>query len=88
MKTFIKDPYADKDYTFDWSAWLGTDELASVAFEVGTGLTLSKIVFEPDKAHVWVAGGTEGQSVIVSCKVETVGERKDKKSVLFIIQQE
>ncbi len=88
MKSFTKDPYAYKDYTFEWGDWLGTDILSSVTIECETGLTLDKITFTSTSAKVWVAGGTEGSSLIVSCKIETTNGRRDKKSAIFHIKEE
>lgn len=86
MKSFDKDPFAYKDYTFEWGDWLKTDELSSVTIECDTGLTLDKITFTATSAEVWVSGGELGDTLSVSCKIETTNGRKDKRSAVFHIK--
>ncbi len=84
-----QDPAAIKDYTFDWSEWLGTDTIATHIVTVDTGLTLESDSLTADLQSivVWLSGGTSGQVYDVSCQITTAAGRTDKRSVKIRIAE-
>lgn len=81
MNGYVKDPNAVLDYTFDWSAWLGTDTIASKTVTVPTGITLDSSSFTTTAVTAWLSGGTAGTTYTVSCKIVTAGSRTDERSI-------
>jgi hypothetical protein len=82
---YYKDPDAELDYAVDWSAWLGTDTIASAVWEVRpAGLTIGTGAKAPTTvagvATVWLSGGTSGTVYLVSCRVTTATGRVDDRS--------
>ncbi len=78
---YYKDPDAALDYGVDWSAWLGTDTIASAVWTLPAGLTQPR----PSSvaggiATVWLAGGTSGVTYTVTCRVTTAAGRIDDRS--------
>ena len=62
-----KDPAEALAYTADFSAELGTDTIASVAWTVSAGLTKDQETFTTTLATVKVSGGTLGQVYEADC---------------------
>ena len=84
--SFVKDPGATLDYTWDWSSWLsGGDVLSSVSF-LAPGLSVVSFSNTGSSATVFLSGGTSGVSYPVSCQVTTVGGRVDERTVLVQVQ--
>jgi hypothetical protein len=66
-----KDPGATLDYLFDWSAFLGTDAIASVTASA-VGVTVVGVPsFSGKVTTVWLAGGTLGQSASFTVTITT-----------------
>lgn len=79
---FRKDPSAELDYTLDWSAWLGTDTIATSTWTVPSGLTQPKdATSTATAATVWVGGGTPGQKYTVTNRIVTAAGRADERSI-------
>lgn len=90
MATYKKDPNAVLDYTFDWSAWLLplSDTIASVTWIVTSGLTTSSPTNTTTTATVFVAGGVDGNTEKLTCRIVTANGRTDDRSVdLKIVQR-
>lgn len=81
MKTFVKDPNALLDYTFDWSDWLGDDTILSVTATLATGLTQENLTSSSTAATVWISGGEAGKSYDVTCEITTNGGRTDRRTI-------
>ena len=84
--TFTKDGAATLDYTVDWSAFLGTDTIATAVVTTPAGLTELSEVTTPTKVTVWLSGGTVGQSYTVVCRITTVAGRIDERSILIRVR--
>ncbi len=79
--SYYKDPDAELDYAVDWSAWLGTDTIASAVWTLPTGLTQPRpSSVDGAVATVWLAGGTSGVTYTVTCRVTTAAGRIDDRS--------
>lgn len=82
MRTFpYKDPSATLDYEFDWSDWLGDDQILAYEIIVPAG-----IVLEPNHSQslgvvtYWISGGTANTTYEIVCEIETVLGRIDQKT--------
>lgn len=91
--TIVKDPEADLDYSWNWSAYLAKvgDSLASVQFIIegeDTLLTQHDAGFAGSLAIVWLAGGTAGKTYRVTCRITTtnVPSRRDDRSIFVKVK--
>ncbi len=72
----LKDPSAKLNYTFDWTAWLGTATIASASMSI-TGsdavLTYDNVVVDPTAKMVTarLLAGTPGVTYRVTCHIVT-----------------
>lgn len=87
MTTFKKDPNANIDYTFDWTAYLTplSDTIASVIFVGDPGLTVSRISFNTLTATCYVAGGQLNSNLNLRCQITTTAGRVDDRSITLKI---
>ena len=76
-----KDPQAVKDYTLDWSVWLGTDTITSSVWDVPAGLVKDSHGNTNTLATVWLSSGVPGKTYLVSNKIVTAGGRTDVRTI-------
>ena len=84
-----KDPQATLDYTFDWTDYLAAlpDTISSAAnsatFTIDTlsGITIAAQSNTSTKATVWIAGGINGATAMVTSTIKTAGGRTDERSI-------
>ena len=68
----IKKPIgASLDYTIDWTDWLGTDIIASVAWVITGSVTTSSNTHTDKTATIWLTGGTLDETCVVKCTITT-----------------
>ncbi len=84
---FIKDPNAVLDYTFDWSAWLGADTIASSSMIVDTGITNSSDSNDTDSATIWLSGGTAGTEYKITNRITTAAGRTADRTILITVKE-
>ena len=87
--TITKDPNAHIDYPFDWSAWLADVEdtlnpAGCIALINGED---SDLITNVDPDAVWVEGGTVGETLQLTCRINTTGGRTDDRSVWLKIKE-
>lgn len=84
-----KDPDAVLDYTFDWSDWLGLDNIASHSFVLAGGVVVDASVGQTKTVTAWVSGGTLGQVAELTCRVVTTNNppRTDDRTLFLNITQ-
>jgi hypothetical protein len=88
IPTFVQDPEARLDYTWNWAPWLtgNDDTISSATVFVPDGLTADG---EPlvDEAVVtqMVSGGALGSSYKMTCRITTDGGRINERSIYLII---
>jgi len=82
---FEKDKDALLDYTADWTAWLGADDLDSVTWIVPAGITKTAESNNTKIAIIWLEGGTFAELYPVICRIVTVAGREDDRTMLFKI---
>jgi hypothetical protein len=86
-KTYIKDPNAVLDYTFDWvndpdGRWLQVGEtISSHVITVDIGLIKDSDSESSGLVTVWLSGGTAYTSYTVACKIVTSEGRTDERSI-------
>lgn len=83
LKQFTKDPQATLDYTVDWSAWLGTDTIATSTWVLDAGITQANASLSGAQATVWVSGGVAGHMYSVTNRITTAAGRTDDRSILI-----
>lgn len=83
----LKDPDATLDYQVDWTEWLNGDVIVSATFDIGQGLTKVSETSTDTAATVWVSGGSDGDSVMVTCHVITQAGRQDDRSFRLIVRE-
>ena len=76
-----KDPSAVLDYSFDWSAWLGTDTIDSSSWSVPTGITKTSDSHTFITTTVWLSAGTVGTNYEVVNTIITAGGRTDQRTI-------
>ena len=86
-RSFVKDPDAVLDYEWDWSAWLGTDTIASHTVTAATGLTVDTSEATTTAVTAWLSGGSVGASYAVTCHVVTAAGREDDRTATITVQE-
>ncbi len=61
-----------RNYTFDWTSFLGSDSIASSSV-TATGLTVSGTTFDTNSVDVIVQGGTDGTVARITNTITTAG---------------
>ncbi len=84
--TYLKDPQAELDFTFDWSPWLATGEtITGYVITPDTGITVAPsgkaTVQDGGRITVWLGGGTAEQRYSVACRVTTTAGRVDERTL-------
>jgi hypothetical protein len=88
MDQFTKDPSAVKDYTVDWSTYLGADTILTASWVVPSAITATSPTKTSTTATVWISGGVAGDTYQVTSRVTTAGGRQDDRSFLLTIQEQ
>ncbi len=83
---FLKDPNAELDYTWDWSAWLGTDVIEDIAVTTPAGMTEVSEANNDTAVTVWLSGGTSGTIYEVTCQIMTLAGRVDERTIYLNVQ--
>jgi hypothetical protein len=91
LKWPAKDPGATKDYDLDWSAWLGSDTIASStwsALPAGSALVMSNPSFVSPITKVWLSGGTLGQTYVLENTITTAAGETEVRRVSILIKKQ
>lgn len=89
MSTYIKDPDATLDYTFDWSSWLEDGETISTqTVTTPAGITEDSVAASTSAVTVWLSGGTAGTTYSIACKITTDNspQRIDERTIKIQIK--
>lgn len=81
-----KAPAENLDYGFDWSAWLGTDTLATSTYTVPTGLTAGTAANTSTGTTQYMSGGALGQDYIVKNAITTAAGRTAERSAILQVR--
>lgn len=84
-------PGAMLDVYWDWSAWLGTDTIASFTVTATNGLSLSSVAQNAGKVVAWVspaASVPDGTTYTAVCGIVTnsTPARVDSRVIKFVVQ--
>ena len=86
-----KDPEADLDYRFDWSAWLDTDTIVTStwAAQAGSGFTLHDDSIEDNtETIVWISGGVVADSRWgVTNTIVTAAGRTEERTLMIKVEE-
>jgi hypothetical protein len=91
LKWPAKDPGATKDYDLDWTAWLGSDTIASstwAALPAGSALVMSNPSFVSPITKVWLSGGTLGQTYVLENTITTAAGETEVRRVSILIKKQ
>ena len=85
-----KDPNADLDYGFDWTAWLGAVDTitdSTWAVPVASGLTTHSPSISTDGkvTTVWLKSGNAGGVYSATNHIKTAAGREDERSLRLTI---
>lgn len=83
-----KDPAAVKDYSVDWTPWLGADTIDEYTVTVQNGLVKESDSRNGGVVTIWLSGGTPGKIYKVTVHVETAGERIDERTFEIEVRQQ
>lgn len=87
-----KDPDADVDRTFDFTAWItsiggGATMTAATWASTPSGLTISNTSFtSAGLASARIAGGTAGTAYTITCTATATGSRIEVKSARLLVR--
>jgi len=81
--TFTKDPDAVLDYSVDWSAWLAGDQIATSTWLLEEGAVIEQVsdTKTASKTTVWLRGGQNGTTYLVTNRIVTLGGRTDDRTI-------
>ena len=90
---FAKDPAAVLDYTFDWSAWLAGDTVASATWAIvkespqadTAPLTKGTASTTATTTTQFVSAGQAGVTYLLECTMTTVGGRTAVRAVQIAV---
>lgn len=85
--TIDKDPDATLDYSFDWTAWLGADQISTFVITVPSSLTLASSSRNGAVVTAFISGGKRGDKYAVACKITTIGARTDERTMYLRMVQ-
>ena len=89
-KRFIKDPDSQVDYVIEWRKRLvDGDYIAKSEFKVPDGLVWISDTYDSDSAKVWLAGGTAGETYLVTNRIHTGSRppRIEEESIEIVCQE-
>jgi hypothetical protein len=81
--TIDKDPDAILTYSWDWTAWLDGDTIASYVVTSQTGLTIDSDNQVAGVVSAVVSGGNPGRLMWATCSIVTVLGQTDERTMYF-----
>lgn len=84
---FSKDPNAVLDYSIDWRKWLAGDSISTSTWTVGAGITQDSATQSGTVATVWLSGGTDATTYVVTNRVVTVAGRTEDRTVHIQVRE-
>lgn len=85
---YMLDPNANLDFSFDWTAWLATNETITAQTVTATpGATVNTVSQTAGIVTYWLTAGNNGSTVTVTCHITTSAGRQDDRSVSVVVRQ-
>lgn len=85
-KPYVKDPDAKLDYTWDWTAWLDGDTIASHTILPVAGITVESSGDTDQIVTAWISGGQIGVLYNLTCRIVTNGGRTDDRTISILVR--
>lgn len=91
--TILKDPDAELDYSWDWSAWLAASTPPDTiqSFQVLlTGSVTASVGSTAEDAGIVTAmilGGASGDKIAATCRITTAGGKIDDRTVYLKVKE-
>lgn len=86
VASFVKDPDSVLDYGLDWSSWLADGEIISTSsWTAESGITVDSDSKDSSSTTVWLSGGTDGESYLVTNTITTSGFRTVERSIRIMV---
>lgn len=86
MKSFVKDPDATLDYTFNWGPWLDGDTISTSVWTLETPLSSVSESKTDTTATIFISGGTHLQDYSATNRITTVSGRTDDRTFTLRIR--
>lgn len=93
MAHYLKDPDANLDYAFDWSAELAANDpgdtitAATVTSSAPTDLEVSDVSHTDTTVTYWLSGGEADSNYTVTCRITTAAGRVDDRTDTIQVRQ-
>lgn len=85
---FLKDPTDTLDYSMDWNVFLPTtDAITASDWSQPSGITVESHRFTARTTHIWISGGTVGETYIFSNRITTSEGRIVERSMALLIAE-
>lgn len=87
----VQDPSAVLDWSFDWSAWLAGDTIASSSWDVDGGdgaLSIESDGLSDSVTVAVVSGGTVGDTYRLTNTITTAGGLTDQRTILLAVMEQ
>ncbi|GJH14948.1 hypothetical protein CBA19CS22_00420 [Caballeronia novacaledonica] len=82
VPSFIKDPQAVLDFSWDWAEWLGEGEtITDKIVTPDAGLTVNSSSINGEVVAAWLAGGVAGTTYTVACTITTSAGRTEARRI-------
>lgn len=86
--SFLKDPNATLDWSFDWSRWLADAEtITAQTVTADPGLTVNSTSQSAGVVTTWLSGGTAGDDYRVTCQITTSDGRIDDRTITIRVRE-
>lgn len=85
--SYMKDPEATLEWSFDWSPWLDDTETITAYVLTPNGLTVVSDSETDGVVTAWLSGGTADTSYRVECKITTSAGRIDERSLTIRVRE-
>ena len=89
MKSFVKDPDAILDYTFDWGPWLGVDTISTSTWVAESGITIvpASEAIVGNLTRLYLSGGSVNMGYEITNRITTVDSRTEERTILIRVRE-
>lgn len=88
MSSWLKDPDARLDWSWDWTDWLAEDEtITDHEIMAPDGITIDSSSRAGGVVTAWVKDGDVGESYSLVCRIETSAGRVDDRRITLRVRQ-
>lgn len=88
---FLKQPAENKDYQFDWDAFLdptsGDTIGSAVVTATPSGITLGSQTINPTNVTQFISGGVDGTDYKITCKITTAQGRIAEAEIFISVRE-